>query len=820
MRVLALIGLGLAVGCIDPELVACGDERACPVGTTCATLTVNGTPLCVDAPTLAACASASAFDACPDGLCFESSVGLVCASSQCGDGIVVPTEMCDDGNTDSGDGCSASCASRETCGNGIIDIANGEQCDDGDTTGHDGCAADCRIESPSWQQLVTGMPEPLFGSGIVYDSARDRIVMFGGFYQFTSATSIPVPRNDVYEWDGAGWVKVPAAIAPSRRTGTLAYDPVRRRTLLFGGAPNTTSFIADTWEWDGTSWTLLDVNPHPSARVDARAVFDSARQRIVLFGGVGPGDTYLNETWEWDGAAWMQKTPGAAPAPRRGHAMAYDPVRGVIVMAGGVNTSGVTADTWEYDGNVWRNTNAPTPTDLRGAAMAYDGIGMVTFGGATSATTEAKTYRYANGAWQMLLDGSTGPLHRAYAAVVRDPVRGRVIMYGGYALAAGITATRGDMWEWNGSAWSELLVSVPPARALHASALDTYRGRLVVFGGVDGILSSNTFPDTWELVGGHWEQGGAGPSMRASPAMAYDSARRETILFGGRNNSTTYADTWRWNGTWTPLSPGMSPPERAGHGLAYDPERDVIVLFGGRNTQDLADAWEWNGTTWRDVTPANGPPARSVVHMAYDPIRKMIVLYGGEEPNATYNDTWAWNGSSWQAIDPPIAPPGRGLAGFAYNPARTTLTLFAGSSKLFTLLEDTWELRGGSWAQQPIPTPPSRQGHSLESALDGSGVVAFGGTQNTLATNDLWSLRWQTSGRYELCSLVVDEDGDGLAGCADPDCAARCMTCGNSVCDPRETCRSCPGDCTCAAVCGDNFCDPGETASTCKGDCP
>src|SRR5207244_11859901 len=47
----------------------------------------------------------------------------------CGNGVVDPGEQCDDGNTVSGDGCSASCR-LEACGNGILDP--GEQCDDGD----------------------------------------------------------------------------------------------------------------------------------------------------------------------------------------------------------------------------------------------------------------------------------------------------------------------------------------------------------------------------------------------------------------------------------------------------------------------------------------------------------------------------------------------------------------------------------------------------------------------------------------------------------------------------------------------------------------
>jgi len=66
--------------------------------------------------------------------------------SRCGDGIIYGTEQCDDGNTTSGDGCSATCRS-EFCGDGVVQAARGESCDDGNTTSGDGCSATCVSEA-------------------------------------------------------------------------------------------------------------------------------------------------------------------------------------------------------------------------------------------------------------------------------------------------------------------------------------------------------------------------------------------------------------------------------------------------------------------------------------------------------------------------------------------------------------------------------------------------------------------------------------------------------------------------------------------------
>jgi cysteine-rich repeat protein len=95
----------------------------------------------------------------------------------CGDGVVEGLEECDDGNTASGDGCSAHCTlesstelcadgmdndldgqvdcadsdclgdpacSSATCGNGVVEA--GEQCDDGNATDGDGCSTTCLLE--------------------------------------------------------------------------------------------------------------------------------------------------------------------------------------------------------------------------------------------------------------------------------------------------------------------------------------------------------------------------------------------------------------------------------------------------------------------------------------------------------------------------------------------------------------------------------------------------------------------------------------------------------------------------------------------------
>ena len=103
------------------------------------------------------------------------------AANNCGNGILDQSEQCDDGNRESGDGCSRICQIENNhecptsgqpcvdlakCGNGIL--TSDETCDDGNTAGSDGCSADCRTVDPGWQCRVPGKPcTPRCGDGVL-----------------------------------------------------------------------------------------------------------------------------------------------------------------------------------------------------------------------------------------------------------------------------------------------------------------------------------------------------------------------------------------------------------------------------------------------------------------------------------------------------------------------------------------------------------------------------------------------------------------------------------------------------------------------------
>ena len=175
----------------------------------------------------------------------------------------------------------------------------------------------------------------------------------------------------------------PPTSPPARVVPAMAYDSARGRVVLFGGRRRG-GLLADTWEWDGTTWVEKTPATSPPARDGHAMAYDSARGRVVLFGGyrrhrlsrrhLGVGRDNLDPA-------------GRPPRARRraiGHAMAYDSARGASCSSGATGNSGLLADTWEWDGNTWvENNPRPSPPARAYHAIVYDSARgrLVLFGG-------------------------------------------------------------------------------------------------------------------------------------------------------------------------------------------------------------------------------------------------------------------------------------------------------------------------------------------------------------------------------------------------------------------------------------------------------
>ncbi len=209
-------------------------------------------------------------------------------------------------------------------------------------------------DGANWAErtMSGGNPPARHAHAMAYDEANERTILFGGIVCGSDDCTY---YSDTWAWDGETWTHMACNTPGSRDFHAMAYDSARGRIVLFGGREDGKYDRDETWEWTGSDWVSVSTGTTPAARRYHAMAFDSNRQRTVLFGGANEDSDELNETWEWDGASWIKMNPDQSPLPRVGHAMVYDDTRKRVLLFGGYSddTNTLLGDFWEWDGTNW-----------------------------------------------------------------------------------------------------------------------------------------------------------------------------------------------------------------------------------------------------------------------------------------------------------------------------------------------------------------------------------------------------------------------------------------------------------------------------------
>ncbi len=296
-------------------------------------------------------------------------------------------------------------------------------------------------ESPraAWQPLTPAVtPGARRHAASVWDAARGRVLMMGG-----DDPQGAVPA-DLWTLSGAApfeWTQLPTiGPGPSERSGhALVWDTTRDRLLLFGGRDGSGSALADLWELPlggPLQWAPIATSgPVPEARDLAAAAYDAERDQFVLFAGRGVAGQALADAWVLPlggSLEWSALSPtGVAPAARYGPAFVFDASRDRLVVFGGGDVATWLADGWELTLSgtpAWRAlaSMGVTPPPRREASAVFDvpGDRMLLYGGSSYATRLGDLWQLE---FSRVLDvggGAAVAPARALRAPVPNPARG------------------------------------------------------------------------------------------------------------------------------------------------------------------------------------------------------------------------------------------------------------------------------------------------------------------------------------------------------------------------------------------------------------
>lgn len=273
-------------------------------------------------------------------------------------------------------------------------------------------------------------------------------------------------------------------------------------------------------------------------------------------------------------------------------------------------------------------------------------------------------------------------------AMTFDAARGKTVMFGGGSPSMPLTALT-DTWTYDGTTWTQVLSGGgPPAVGRTSMVYDNARRVAVLFGGIPASpISGGNSDETWEWNGTSWSQVFTlnNPSRRHSFAMAYDSVRQRTVLYGGISGGlAATSDTWEFDGfDWTRKIATSGPGPRAGASMCYHAGLGKVVMYGGIDpfTGGLPGTWAYNGTSWTKLNlPGPVPPLREDGRMVYDASRGVAVMVGGFDGTsgaAIRQDTWEFDGTRWRQVADTIATPRVGV-GLAMDAVRQRVVMFGG----------------------------------------------------------------------------------------------------------------------------------------------
>ncbi len=293
-----------------------------------------------------------------------------------------------------------------------------------------------------WQAVeMNHNPGPRSRHGLVYDSAEESIVLFGGVDWGTGEC-----QSDTWILKRSKWKKVRSdQTPPCRHRGAMVFDSERGFTVLFGGQTQDRTgwpMLNDTWTWQDGSWWL---QPHrgwfwksPAHRCGHAMAFDEELGATVLFGGINVHDQPLGDTWIYDGATWSQ-VKGEGPPARRYASFAFHPeLKGCLLHGGAVDDNGRQkfGDTWLFRDSKWTSMGENFDTDARDDhAMAFDHSSgrMLMLEGLLrdhQGSVKREVLMLSSGGWRTI---KVNPLHPRLqcSPLAYAPKLGGLVMYGG-----------------------------------------------------------------------------------------------------------------------------------------------------------------------------------------------------------------------------------------------------------------------------------------------------------------------------------------------------------------------------------------------------
>ena len=607
MRWMSLLVL---CGCLNPDLVPCGDT-SCPPDTVCL-------------PTSQRCVTQNALDACAamaDGaICtLDGTIGAcvdgACAPAVCGDGVLEPGEACDvtfpasvdcgyfgyyRGDLSCTNVCqvdTSACSGR--CGDGVIDVDQGEYCDhalpDGASCfdfGYDvgtlacgkSCGADLSTCHPLGWERVAGTHDSV--SDVGGGDGRIGVVFATGVASVVvDNIATPAPGTGYSAIAGTAtsrWAAGPASLAtwtvasgwvaatPPGPAATTVHDIWASDSL---GVFVSIAESAALWHFDGTSWTQI------TGAWGTNASFGASEDMLYVIYGA--------DVASWDGTTWGALGLSSVQfVTTGGDGMLYAVRFGMF---------GEELD--ELIGGAWQATGWPYSSEVAGLASAPQGV----YAGDQTETTGGVMYRfYSIGGAPYLGSWLEDAYHLASDG------------HGGVYTGTGIGLFGLERGIWDPATGAGIEIAFDGSGALTTTQSHYPSYSLDLFDNWDELGNECDHAEVIAATGMSYCATGGDLTITTpidSTTVSPGSITAMWIAGDGESGATVgdHAFAWGTGESWQIATPPVSFTKVGGDSLAD------LYAIGIGDGDSVARLWHFDGVAWTAVTPVMSGSLSSLV---------------------------------------------------------------------------------------------------------------------------------------------------------------------------------------------------------------
>lgn len=435
---------------------------------------------------------------------------------------------------------------------------------------------------------------------------------------------------------------------------------------------------------------------------------------------------------------------------------------------------------WDIDGQLTTNAMANDGTNL------YVGLG--------NAIGDAEVWRWNGTAWLKI--GGDG-INDGWADSTFENVLS--LHYDGTSLYAGLGTTAGDgeVWRWNGSAWTKI-----GGDAINSSwqvnmfegvySMTSYNGILYA-----GLGASANDAEVWSWDGESWTKVGGDSTnsgWTTNFEIVYTLETDGTYLYAGLGLTAGDAEVWRYSiagGTWTRIGGDAVNSSWANSTYEYVLSMTIMdgeVYAGIGTTANDGEVWRWNGASWTQI---GGDSLNSGWTTNYEGVYKLLndgtTVYAGLGASGGDNEIWSWDpdSSTWNKIAGDGVNNSFTSTTHTYVDAMSMIgtTLYAGitsgnaarTGQVWQYVEGSWSQIGGdsvnkSWGYRGLQTVEvmhaageklyagtglSSSGNALVWEYDGTTWSLIGGQ----AVNSSWAIN-----TYETITSMISHQGELYVG--------------------------------------------------------